>query len=210
MRSEIKICGIRSLSIARLCASLPVRYIGLVFFAKSPRYINLEMAATISRDCPESLKRVGLVVNPTPYDIERIVKSVPLDLLQLHGQESPQECANIYRNFGLRTIKALGVSTTEDLKRAQDYQPYVERLLFDAKPPKGSKNPGGNARRFNWEILSKVDFGIPYLLAGGINAANARKALENTTASGLDVSSGVEIQKGVKCPTMIKGFLAAV
>lgn len=158
-------------------------------------------------DIPSKVAKVGVVVDPSDEALAVIVKTTTLDMLQLHGQESPNRAAEIKRRFGLGIIKAIAVSRAEDIERAHAFEDIVDMLMFDAKPPKGADRPGGHALSFDWQLLSGRVWTKPWILAGGLNAANVGDAVRISGAGMVDVSSGVEDSPGVKNPDMIRKFL---
>jgi phosphoribosylanthranilate isomerase len=139
-----------------------------------------------------------------------VVSQVPLDLIQLHGEESPERVAQIKAGFAMPIMKAIKVSTAEDLAAADAYVPVVDRLLFDAKPPaKVSALPGGNGIAFDWTILKGRGWAKPWMLSGGLTIGNVAEAIAISGAAAIDVSSGVEDRPGHKDPTLIRDFLRA-
>jgi phosphoribosylanthranilate isomerase len=145
-----------------------------------------------------SAKIVAVVVNPTNDDLDEIVALLKPDILQLHGEESPERVLTIKAVYGLPVMKALSIRTADDLKRVEAYIGIADRFLFDAKPPKGSELPGGNGVSFDWSLLTWLDGNVDYMLSGGLNKGNIAEALAITKAPGIDASSGVESAPGVK------------
>jgi phosphoribosylanthranilate isomerase len=142
--------------------------------------------------------------------LDGIVGAMAPDVLQLHGSESPERVAEIRARYGLPAMKALSIRDKSDLDHVTDYAGVADRLLFDAKPPKGAELPGGNGMAFDWRLLSGIDPAIPYMLSGGLNAANIAEALAVARPSGIDISSGVESAPGVKDVRLIEAFFRAV
>jgi phosphoribosylanthranilate isomerase len=184
-------------------------HIGLVFFAKSPRNIAPEAAGKLSRLAAGKVIRTGLIVDESDERIAAILEACPLDLLQLHGNETPERVADIRRRFGLPVMKALQIGTAEDLAHARSYEKVADRLLFDAKPPasKADALPGGNAVSFDWSLLAGQHFGIAWMLAGGLTADTLAGAVRASGARAADTSSGVEDRPGQKNLQKIKDFL---
>ena len=162
------------------------------------------------RDVPSGIDRVGLFVDPETDFLDKILAKARLDLLQLHGDETPERCRAISIYFGLPIIKALKVSTKADLKAAKAYEDVVDWLMFDARPPAdGAALPGGNGKAFDWTILQGAEFKRPWLLAGGLTPDNLPQAVQQSGARAVDVSSGVERAPGSKDPAKIRAFLDA-
>jgi phosphoribosylanthranilate isomerase len=214
MSVAVKICGLNDPEALRAAVEAGSRYVGFVFFPKSPRHLQLEQAAELSRMVPTGVRSTGLVVNPTDAALDALIARVPLDMLQLHGSESPERVREIKQRWGLRVMKALPVATADDLAMVPAYAAEADMLLFDAKPPPastvpGGVLPGGNGLRFDWTLLQGLQVGIPWLLAGGLTPDNVAEAIRVTGAPGVDVSSGVEARPGVKDIGLIRAFIAA-
>ncbi len=178
--------------------------VGLVFFPPSPRAVTPAQAAALAVPGPG---RVGLFVDPDDALVAEVLAAVPLDILQLHGEETPARCAELRARFGLPVMKALGVATRADLAALAAYAPAVDRFLLDAKAPPGATRPGGNAAAFDWSVLAGAAIPRPWLLAGGLTPGNVAQAIRVSGAPGVDVSSGVERAKGIKDPALIAGFV---
>ena len=200
-RTRIKVCGITRRQDALLAAELGADAIGFVFYDKSPRYIAPEKAAAILRLLPPFVSAVGLFVNPTQDDIDATLRHCPLDVLQLHGDETPEFC----EAQGRRVVKAVPVSGAEDLQRAKHFDCPV---LLDARAPQGVY--GGTGTRFDWKLLQGFAHPWPLLLAGGLDADNVAEALAVRQWFALDVSSGVEALPGVKDEGRMRAFFGAV
>jgi phosphoribosylanthranilate isomerase len=211
MTIEAKICGINTAAAATAAVEGGADYIGLVFFPPSPRAVTPKQAHAIAAQVPSRVKRVALLVDADDALIREVVAAVPLDLLQLHGGESPERVAQIKARFGIPVMKVIKVANAGDVASATTYLKVADRLLFDAKPPKDMKNalPGGNALSFDWELLAGRSWPIPWMLSGGLDAANLGQAVRTARATAVDVSSGVEDKPGVKNPAKIRAFLEA-
>ncbi len=205
----IKICGINEPSGLQAAVRNGARYVGFVFFPASPRAITAETAHELIAKTPNGINKVGLLVNPTD-DALKAIAGLRLDLLQLHGNETPRRVAEIGALTGMPLIKALPVAGSEDFAAVPDYAPLVTHFLFDAKAPAGAVMPGGNATAFDWRILAGWSFPRPWLLAGGLTPENVTEAIRISGATMVDVSSGVEDRPGVKNPDKIAAFCAAV
>jgi len=212
MSVQAKICGVNSRVALDAAVGGGASHIGLVFYPPSPRSLTADEAAPLARAASGAVGRVGLFVDPSDEDLDRVTGKVPLDLLQLHGHESPDRVAAIRRRTGIAVMKAIPVATAADLDAAAPYFHTVDRLLFDAKPPKDMKNalPGGNALSFDWRLLAGRTWPLPWMLSGGLDPANVAQAIRITGATAVDVSSGVELRPGLKDPARIDAFLSAV
>lgn len=208
MKTEVKICGLTDADSVDAALEAGADYLGLVFFAKSPRAIEPEAAAEILQFADDVIK-VGLFVDADDAALDRVLSTVRLDLLQFHGNETPERIEQVRLDFGLPVMKVIPVSTAADLERAESFVPVADRLLFDAKPPLGSDLPGGNAVSFDWTILKGFTCRLPWMLAGGLNPANVAEAIRVSGAMAVDVSSGVESAPGIKDSDLIRAFILA-
>jgi len=207
---QVKICGLNDEASLRAAIGGGADLVGFVFFPPSPRAVTPAQAAALARLIPEAGPlKVGLFVDATDARIAEVLDTVALDLLQLHGEESPARCAAIRARFGLPVMKSLGIAAPADLDRLADYAPVVDRFLLDAKAPPGAPLPGGNATPFDWTLTAGRAIPRPWLLAGGLTPENVAEAIAISGAPGVDVSSGVETARGVKNPARIAAFLAA-
>ena len=143
-------------------------------------------------------------------ELDALLRDVPLDMLQLHGRETPERVAEVKSRYGLPVMKAVGVAGPEDLANLDTYAEVADQLLVDAKPPKGTDRPGGNAVTFDWDLIAGRDWTVPWLLAGGLTQANVADAVRQTGARQVDLSSGVETAPGVKDPGLMAQFAAAL
>jgi phosphoribosylanthranilate isomerase len=204
----VKICGITDP--AALAAAAAADFVGLVFFPASPRALTPARAAALAAGAaPGGPRRVGLFVDPDDALLDSTLAVMPLDMIQLHGAETPARCAAIRARFGRPVMKALGIGERADLAAIDRYAPAVDWLLLDAKPQPGASRPGGNAEVFDWGLLAGVTVPCPWLLAGGLTPGNVAEALRVSGAPGVDVSSGVEKARGIKDPALIAAFIAA-
>jgi len=185
------------------------RYIGLNFFPKSPRYVTPEKAAELAALTPEGICKVALVVNPSDAELDALTAVVPIDMLQLHGSETPERVAEIKARYGLPVMKAVGVGGPEDLAALDGYGRVADQLLVDTKPPKGADLPGGNGLAFDWTLIAGRRWPVPWMLAGGLTAETVAEAIRVTGARQVDVSSAVESAPGVKDAALIRGFCRA-
>ncbi len=210
MPVQAKLCGLNTAEAMSAALDHGAAWVGLMFFPPSPRFISLEQASALSAQADSRAQRVGVFVTPDDGLLAATLAAVPLDAIQLHGKEPPARVAEVKARFGLPVWKALSISEPADLENARDYFEVADRLLFDAKPPKGSVLPGGNAVSFDWTLLSGTEWPLPWLLSGGLHAGNVAEAVRLTGASAVDASSGVESAPGQKDPARIRAFLDAV
>jgi phosphoribosylanthranilate isomerase len=208
MSTTVKICGLTSPEGIAAAVSAGARYLGFVFFAKSPRHVTPEQAAALAAEVPLGIAKVGLFVNPDDALLQTVLAQVPLDMIQLHGSENPARVTEVRALTGLPVMKAVGVAEPRDLDALWDYGLVAYMLLIDAKPPKDAELPGGNGLAFDWRLLAGRQILKPWLLAGGLTPENVSQALRLTRAPGVDVSSGVESAPGVKDPDRIRDFIA--
>jgi len=208
---EVKICGVKTAEIAGRAADAGADMLGLVFFERSPRHVTPAAAKAIAKALPGAAfpALVGLFVDPSDRDVERVASV--LDWAQLHGAETPAHAASVKKKFGLKVMKAVGVSGPEDVARAADYD--VDRILFDARPPKDADRPGGLGAVFDWAALEAYDGHAPFMLSGGLTPENVGEAVAAARGvkgfCGVDVSSGVERAVGEKDPARIAAFIRA-
>jgi phosphoribosylanthranilate isomerase len=207
---EIKICGLKTEEALAAALAGGASHVGFIFFPKSPRNIDPAEAGRLRRLASGKAKAVAVTVDASDATLDVIVKAVAPDVLQLHGSESPARVRELKARYGLPVMKALSIREKPDLDRVADYAGVADCLLFDAKPPRGAKLPGGNGMAFDWRLLEGVDPAVPYMLSGGLNAANIVEALTIARPSGIDISSGVESAPGVKDVRLIEAFFRAV
>lgn len=212
MSVRAKICGLASAEALQAAIRGGARFVGFVFYPPSRRNVTPELAAALAALVPEGVTRVGLFVDPADALLEGVLERVPLDLLQLHGSESPRRVAEIKARFGMPAMKAISIAGPEDPDAALPYLDVADWLLFDAKPPRGDPKalPGGNGLAFDWQLLGGRRWSKPWMLSGGLTAKNVAEAVGTTHALAVDVSSGVEIRPGIKDLDKIAEFLARV
>lgn len=207
---RVKICGMKTRADMEAAASAGAAYVGLNFFAKSARSVSIAQAAALASDAPVGLAKVGLVVNPTDADLDAIIGSVPLDMIQLHGQESVERVAEIKSRYGLPVMKVIGVAEAADLAPIDLYAQVADQIMIDAKAPKGAKLPGGNGVTFDWQLLAgKKYWQAPWMLAGGLTPENVAEAIRKTGARQVDVASGVETAPAQKDADLMRAFVEA-
>ena len=207
---QVKICGLREPRHVRAAVEAGARYVGLMFYAPSPRNLSVEQAAELIDLVPAGVAKVAVTVDASDDELGRIVGGLGVDMLQLHGVESPARVAEIRARFGLPVMKAVGVRDAGDLAALAEYARVADQLLVDAKPPQGAELPGGNGLAFDWRLIAGRRWAVPWILAGGLTAGNAAAAVRLTGARQVDVSSGVEIAPGAKDAAKIAEFCRAV
>lgn len=206
---RVKICGLRSAEDVEAAAAAGAAYVGFVFFARSPRGLSVPAARDAALAAPEGVAKVALTVDAPDGALDRIVDTVPVDMLQLHGRESPERVSTIRARYGLPIMKAVGVAERGDLGALETYARVADQLLVDARPPPGASLPGGNAIAFDWRLIAGRRWPVPWMLAGGLTPDNVAQAIRVTGARQVDVSSGVERAAGRKDKGLIRRFIAA-
>jgi phosphoribosylanthranilate isomerase len=206
---EAKICGISDAEAMRMAVAAGAAYVGLVFYPPSPRNLTAKQACGLASLARAPVKKVGLFVDPDDATLAAVTMQVALDLIQLHGRETPERVAAVRAGFGLPVMKAIKVGSAEDVEAARAYEDAADLLLFDAKAP-GARLPGGTGQSFDWTLLAGRTWRKPWMLSGGLDAANVAEAVRVTGARIVDVSSGVESAPGRKNPAAIRAFLDAV
>lgn len=212
MTVSAKICGINSEAAMDAAVEGGAKFVGLVFYPPSPRYVALDDAAALAARAPSPVTKIGLVVDASDEILREIIRHVPLDMIQCHGTETPARVTEIKRRFGLPVLKAVPVASDLDVAQAGDFEDPADWLLFDAKPPESTPGalPGGNGLAFDWTLIAGHAWSKPWMLSGGLAADNVAEAVKISGARVVDVSSGVEDRPGVKSPGRIADFLAAV
>lgn len=211
MPIEVKLCGLNTPEAMDAAVSAGADMIGLNFYPPSPRAVTTEEGARLAQRAGARVRKAGLLVNPDDELLIRVTQSVPLDLLQLHGEIPAERVAEIRARFGLPVMLALPIAREEDFDAVAPFEPVADRFLFDAKPPKTMKDalPGGNAISFDWQLLAGRSFRRPWMLAGGLTTDNVAQAVEISGAKAVDTASGVEEAPGKKSVEKIKAFVEA-
>lgn len=204
---RVKICGLTAAADVAAAVAAGAAYVGFVFFEKSPRHVSVDAARGLALDVPPGVAKVALTVNAENAALDALTDRVPLDFLQLHGEESPARVAEIRARYGLPVMKVIGVAEASDLAQIDRYAGVADQLLIDAKPPPAATRPGGNALAFDWRLIEGRDWPLPWLLAGGLTPDNVAQAVARTGAKQLDVSSGVERAPGIKDANLIRAFI---
>jgi phosphoribosylanthranilate isomerase len=208
---KVKICGLSSAAAMAQAVQAGAAYIGLNFYPPSPRSLELSAARALVQSAPAGPIKVALVVDADDTFLDKLVAEVPIDMVQLHGHESPDRVAEIRTRTGLPVMKAIGIRDAEDLAQIADYEAVADQLLIDAKPPRDGIGilPGGNGLSFDWRLIVGRQWARPWMLAGGLTAENVAEAVRLTGATQVDVSSGVESAPGVKDLDKISAFIRA-
>lgn len=206
----VKICGLGAADALAGALHGGARRVGFVFYPPSPRNIAIDRAAALAARVPRGVEAVGVFVEPDDALLDEVLGRVPLSALQLHGRETPRRVAQLRARYGLPAIKAVAVAVGDDLAQADAYAAVADRLMFDARPPAGAALPGGNGVAFDWRLLAGRTWPAPWALSGGLTPDNVARAVAETGAREVDVSSGVESAPGVKDPARIAAFFAAL
>lgn len=206
---QVKICGLRSRAEAMHAAASGATYGGLVFFPRSPRNLTLSDARWVGEGMPEGLVRVALTVDADDATLDAILGAVRIDMLQLHGRETPERVVELRQRYRIGVMKAVGVADEGDLAVIGDYARVADQILIDARPPRDAERPGGNGLRFDWRLIAGRRWPVPWMLAGGLTPDNVGEAVRLTGATQVDVSSGVEMAPGYKDPAKVAAFVAA-
>lgn len=207
MSTLVKICGLKTPDAMTAAIESGADFVGLVFHPASPRYVEIEVAAYLASYVPDSVKVVGLFVDPDDAQLSLTLSSVRLDMLQLHGKETPDRIREVRQKFGLPVMKALSIETKPDLARIDLYASVSDWLLLDAKGT--TEVPGGTGMSFDWSLLDEFESPLPWMLAGGLTPDNVAQAISLLYPTCVDVSSGVEAARGVKEIAKIHAFIRA-
>lgn len=207
--TRVKICGLSDMAGLQAVIDAGAAYVGFVFFEKSPRNVSIETARMLALSVPVGVAKVALVVNADNAFLDAITDAVPLDILQLHGSETPDRVLEIKVRYGLPVMKVVGIADVGDLAELEIYETVADQILVETKPANDASRPGGNGLAFDWSVIAKRRWPKPWMLAGGLTPENVAQAIAITGAPQVDVSSGVESSAGVKDATKIAAFVAA-
>ena len=205
----VKICGLSTRETLDVALAAGADMVGFVFFPPSPRHLSLSVAEELGRQVRGRAQKVALSVDADDALLENSIEALRPDLLQLHGKETVARVRDIKTKFKLPVMKVISVETKADLAGLAGYAAVADRILFDARAPKDATRPGGLGAPFDWQVLDGLDLKIPFMVSGGLNAANVAEAVRVTGAGGVDTSSGVESAPGVKDPEKIREFIRA-
>ena len=206
---RVKICGLTTAESVEAACAAGAAYLGFNFFERSPRSVTIEKARELAVDVPPGIAKVALVVDADDDLLDRITDRVPIDILQLHGSESPERVRDVRARYGLPVMKVVGVSGPEDLEALDTYSGVADQILVDAKPPRDAVLPGGNGVAFDWRLIAQRRWPGPWMLAGGLTPENVAEAIALTGARQVDVASGVESAPGRKDPEKMQAFVSA-
>jgi phosphoribosylanthranilate isomerase len=206
---QVKICGVNSPDAADAVAAAGADYAGLVFYPPSPRHVGTEQAASLAARLRGRCRVVAVVVDASDAELEAAIAAARPDILQLHGRETAERVAAIRQRFGLPAMKAISIADAGDFASVAAYEQVADMLLFDAKAPETAARPGGHGAAFDWQLLRGRRFSRPWLLGGGLHVASVARAIRICDAPGVDCSSGVETETGLKSPQLIHEFIAA-
>jgi phosphoribosylanthranilate isomerase len=205
----VKICGLSTRETLDAALDAGADMVGFVFFPPSPRHLSLETARDLGKQAGRRAMKVALTVDADDATLENIVEVLKPDILQLHGHETVARLRDVRQKFGLQVMKAMPVEGAADLVSLPGYAAVADRILFDARPPKGATRPGGLGAVFDWHVLENLALELPFMVSGGLTSDNVAEAVRVTQAGGVDVSSGVECAPGVKDVEMIRAFIRA-
>ncbi|GAA0870783.1 phosphoribosylanthranilate isomerase [Brevundimonas basaltis] len=207
MTAHAKICGLTTPEALDAALAGGAAFVGAVVFPRSPRHIEPLHAATLFERARGRAKIVAVTVDADDARLTEIALILKPDLIQLHGHETPARAEQVRTLTGAGIIKVLPIRAHEDFAGTNDWEPFVDHLMFDAKPPEGAALPGGVGARFDWTLLAGRAFRHPWFVAGGLTPDNVAQAIHISGAPMVDVSSGVESAPGVKDPALIAAFL---
>jgi phosphoribosylanthranilate isomerase len=211
MPNDVKICGLSTADTLQAAVRAGAAYVGFMFYPRSPRNVEVAQAAALALTVPRGVRKVGVFVDPTDALLAEVLRAVPLDVIQLHGTETPARVAEIRARTGKPVFKAVAIAGAEDVALAHTYEEAADFLLFDAKPPKSMPLalPGGNGLAFDWQLIAGETWKRGWILSGGLTPENVADAMERSGATFVDVSSGVEDRPGIKSPAKIEAFVTA-
>lgn len=204
----IKICGIKTRPILEAAIEAGADMVGFVHFARSPRHIDIETLQSLVSEARGRVETCVLLVNPDNSCVVEVAALGP-DWIQLHGPETPHRVEAIRQEAGVSIMKALAIGQADDLEQAKAFADAADRLLFDAKPPKGADRPGGNGVSFDWSVFDGIKLDQEFMLSGGLTPDNVAEAIRRVRPMGVDVSSSIETAPGIKDAGLIRGFIAA-
>lgn len=206
---KVKICGLTTPDAVKAAVDFGADYVGCVFYRLSPRYIAPKDAAKIMVKLPKHIKKVAVVVDMSLPELTQMVRLFKPDYIQLHGRENEADILRVKEALDIPVIKAVRVSSSDDIAKAMRFRGIADMLLFDAKAP-NSLMPGGNGLVFDWTLLRARQIEIPWFLSGGLNLQNITDALYISGAKMVDLSSSLEVVPGIKDPELIMSFLKKV
>lgn len=202
----IKICGVKNEAILDAAVDAGADIVGFVHFPRSPRHLELDPIAELISMARGRVESCVLLVNPDNTLVAQVAALGP-DWIQLHGPETPHRVEAIRDEAGIAIMKAIGISTADDVAGVAAFADIADRMLLDAKAPKGAERPGGLGMPFDWGLLKALDPSLPFMLSGGLTPETVGEAIRAVRPMGVDVSSGVETAPGVKDAALIRAFI---
>ncbi len=206
---QVKICGLKTPEDVAAVCEAGADLCGLTFIERSKRFVTPSIATDLADRAAPHLTRVALTLDASDAWLDEIVAQVGIDMIQLHGHETPERVQAVKERYGLPVMKAIGVADAEDVAEIARYTPVADWILLDAKPPTSSELPGGNGLSFDWKLIADVSWDVPWMLAGGLTPETVGAAIEHTGARMVDVASGVEAEPGRKDPAKVRAFVEA-
>jgi len=204
---QIKLCGFSEEDTINFASNFNINFIGFVFYNKSPRNVDINKIPQITKNIPQNIKKVAVIIDADNITISQIIAKLKPDFLQLHGDESLKRTKEIKELFKIPIIKAFRISSKKDMQQIKAFEEIADYFLFDAKI-NGQK--GGTGKSFNWNILKELNTTKEWFLSGGINVDNFKEALKITNAKMIDLSSALEEVKGVKSKKLIEEFMTQI
>jgi phosphoribosylanthranilate isomerase len=202
----IKICGIKTSEMLETTIQAGADMVGFMHFTRSPRHATIEQIGSLISQARGRIQTCVVLVNPDNSCVAEVAALGP-DWIQLHGPETPHRVEAIRAEAGVEIIKALPIGSAEDVAHVADFVDVADRILLDAKPPKGADRPGGLGDSFDWTLLEALDPSIPFMLSGGLTPQTVAEAIRTVRPLGVDVSSGVESAPGVKDKRLVEAFI---
>ncbi|KKC31502.1 phosphoribosylanthranilate isomerase [Devosia psychrophila] len=202
----IKICGIKTLEMLDVAIDAGADMVGFMHFVRSPRHVTIERLGTLISEARGRIETCVVLVNPDNSCVAEVAALGP-DWIQLHGPETPHRVEAIRAVAGVEIMKVLPIGSADDVTHVASFVDVADRILLDAKPPKGADRPGGLGETFDWELLKALDPSIPFMLSGGLTPQTVAEAIKTVRPYGVDVSSGVESAPGVKDKQLIEAFI---
>ncbi|PHS28167.1 MAG: phosphoribosylanthranilate isomerase [Robiginitomaculum sp.] len=206
---RVKICGLTEPAGVRTALDAGADYLGFVFAQNSPRTITPAEAAALAEPARGKVKIVAVLVNPGDKQVKKVVDQLAPDFIQLHGRETPERVRTLWKRYHIPVIKSFSISSARDVTDTNRYAHTASMFLLDAKAPKDTRQAGGHGLAFDWRALLSAKLDKPWILAGGLTPDNVAKAIAQTHARVLDVSTGVESAPGIKDAQKIAAFMLA-
>lgn len=202
----VKICGIKTHELLDATIAAGADMVGFMHFPRSPRHVSIDELGGLISAARGRIQSCVVLVNPDNSCVAEVAALGP-DWIQLHGPETPHRVEAIRAEAGVEIIKALPIGSAEDIAQVAGFSEIADRILLDAKPPKGADRPGGLGESFDWSLLEALDPSIPFMLSGGLTPDNVAQAIKQVKPMGIDASSGLETAPGVKSKQLIEAFI---